>query len=102
MWEAILIILSPIVQYIDSRKVRLYASHIPVTAAILFGWPAVDWIDMLQVWWIALILLLLWRWMVYDLFHLRQEQPDNQVARWCLWLLPTMWLLKTIIGFTAV
>ncbi|OAM35525.1 hypothetical protein A7Q01_00235 [Eikenella sp. NML96-A-049] len=101
MWDVILTILSPFAQYIDSRKVRLYTYHIPATAVILFGWSAGDWQGMLQVWWIVSILLLLWGWMAYDLFHLRQEQPESQVTRLCLWLLPATWLLKTIISFWA-
>lgn len=99
MWEIILIILSPLAQYIDSRKVRLYTFHIPVTAIALLGWSMGDWRDMLQVWWSVSLLLLLWGWMVYDLLRLRQEQPQSPVARWCVWLLPVAWLLKTAMGF---
>lgn len=99
MWDIILTILSPLARYIDSRKVRLYTYHIPVTAVILFGWSADDWHDMLRVWWIIFILLLLWGWMIYDLFRFKQEQPENQAARLCLWLLPAAWLLKAVISF---
>lgn len=80
-----------------SKKLLTYVIYIPVTTFILFEWKLNEWYFMMHIWWLSLPLFLFFLMMTRDLYLIKISN-ESLLFNFLLFLLPSIWIIKSILS----
>lgn len=81
-----------------SKKLLTYIVYLPCTAYILFAWQLDEWYHLMQIRWLWLPLGIWFLMMLRDLYILKTDYEHRLWFRWLFYILPSIWIIKSILA----